>query len=64
MTSDVDTGPTDVSSLPLFSQALDPPNGLILRAGETTSTPFESDSDTVDWSLVAALRSPPYADSK
>ena len=57
MTSGLNLDPADVASLPLFAQAPDTTGRASLLVGETRAPEYESDSNTVDWSLVAALRS-------
>jgi pilus assembly protein CpaF len=57
MTSGLNLDPADVASLPLFAQAPDTTGKASLLVRETQAPEYESDSNTVDWSLVAALRS-------
>ena len=56
MTSGLHLNPADVTSLPLFAHAPET-NEPSLLVAEPRATGYESDTNTVDWSLVAALRS-------
>jgi len=47
----------DLAALPLFAQTPDPIPTTPTRLGETRAMDFEISTDSVDWTLVSALRS-------
>ncbi|HXH78407.1 CpaF family protein [Nocardioides sp.] len=47
----------DLTALPLFAQPPDPVPDVSARLGDPTTTAFDTATESVDWTLVSALRS-------